>query len=337
MDFPGNPVFIIAEAGVNHNGSPELALRLVDAAAKAGADAVKFQTFKTEKILTRAAPSAAYQVRNVGADKSQFDMIKELELSYNDFRGIQAHCARRGIRFMSTPDEEDSLDFLDSLGMDPIKVGSGEVENIPFLRKVGQKRKDVILSTGMSDLGEVERAYRTLLSAGAKSVALLHCTTNYPCPIGEVNLKAMLTLKGAFKTRVGYSDHTDGIEVSLAAVALGARIIEKHFTLDKTMPGPDHKASLDPAQLGELVRCARNVAACLGDGVKRPAASEREIAGAVRKSIVAKGTIARGSPYSEGNLTVKRAGGKGIPAAHWDLLLGRKAPRDYSEDECVDL
>jgi N,N'-diacetyllegionaminate synthase len=337
MEVPGNPVFIIAEAGVNHNGSPELALRLVDAAAEAGADAVKFQTFRTEKILTRSAPSAAYQVRNVGKAKSQFEMIKELELSDADFRGIQAHCERRGIRFLSTPDEEDSLDFLDSLGMDLIKVGSGEVENIPFLRRVGGKRKDVILSTGMSDLGEVERAYRTLLAAGAKSVALLHCTTNYPCPIGEVNLKAMLTLKGAFKARVGYSDHTDGIEVSLAAVALGARILEKHFTLDKSMPGPDHKASLDPAQLRELVRCARNVAACLGDGVKRPAASEREIAGAVRKSIVAKHPIARGAAYSETNLTVKRAGGKGVSAAHWDLMLGRTAGRDYGEDECVEL
>jgi N,N'-diacetyllegionaminate synthase len=337
MTFPGNRVFIIAEAGVNHNGSLELALRLVDAAAEAGADAVKFQTFKTEKILTLAAPSAAYQERNVGGGKSQFDMIKELELSYPDFRRIQAHCKQRGIRFLSTPDEEDSLDFLDSLGMDLIKVGSGEVDNIPFLRKVGAKRKDVILSTGMSDLGEVERAYRTLLAAGAGSVALLHCTTNYPCPMGEVNLKAMLTLKGAFKTRVGYSDHTDGIEVSLAAVALGARILEKHFTLDKSMPGPDHKASLDLPQLKELVRCARNVEACLGDGVKRPAASEREIAPAVKKSIVAKCAIPRGTAFSEDNLTVKRAGGKGIPAAHWDLVLGRKAVRAYAEDECVDL
>ncbi|MBW8889341.1 MAG: N-acetylneuraminate synthase [Fibrobacteres bacterium] len=337
MTFPARGVFIIAEAGVNHNGSLDLALRLVDAAAEAGADAVKFQTFKTEKILTRSAPSAAYQERNVGGGKTQFDMIKELELSYADFRRVQDHCGRRGIRFLSTPDEEESLDFLDSIGMDLIKVGSGEVENVPFLRKVGAKRKDVILSTGMSDLGEVERAYHTLLAAGAKSVALLHCTTNYPCPMDEVNLKAMLTLKGAFKTRVGYSDHTDGIEVSLAAVALGARILEKHFTLDKSMPGPDHKASLDLSQLKEMVRCARNVEGCLGDGVKRPAASEREIAPAVKKSIVAKRAVSRGESFGEENLTVKRAGGKGVSAAHWDLVLGRKAQRAYAEDECIEL
>lgn len=333
----GSRVLIIAEAGVNHNGSVDLAFRLVDAAAEAGADIVKFQTFRTEKLLTREAASAEYQVKNTGGGKTQFEMIKELELGYPDFERIKAHCALRGIRFLSTPDEEESLDFLVSLGMELIKVGSGEVENIPFLRKIGAKGKDVILSTGMSGLTEVEKALGTLTRAGARSVALLHCTTNYPCPMEDVNLRAMDTLARAFGTVVGYSDHTNGIEVAVAAVARGARIIEKHFTLDKAMPGPDHRASLDPRELADMVRAIRNVEACLGDGVKAPRGSERSVAAAVRKSIVAKAPIAKGSVYSETNLTVKRAGGKGISSARWDEVIGRIAGRDYAEDEPVDL
>jgi N,N'-diacetyllegionaminate synthase len=263
-------IFIIAEAGVNHNGSLETAFRLVDAAARAGADAVKFQTFKTEKLITRDAPSAEYQIRNLGGGQSQFEMLKGLELTYADFAKLQSHCRSRGIEFLSTPDEEESLGFLMSLGMERIKVGSGEIETIPFLRAIGSRGKPVILSTGMSTLAQVETAYGTLLASGAPAVSLLHCTTNYPCPMGEVNLLAMSTLKAAFRTEVGYSDHTDGIEVSVAAAALGASILEKHFTLDKSLPGPDHKASLDPTELAAMVRAVRNIEAALGDGIKRP-------------------------------------------------------------------
>ncbi len=337
MAYPAKNVFIIAEAGVNHNGDPDLAFKLVDAAFKAGVDAVKFQTFKTEKLLTRNAISAEYQTLNTGGGKSQYRMIKDLELSYPDFRRIQAHCADRGIRFLSTPDEEDSLDFLISIGMELIKVGSGEVENIPFLRRVGSKGKDVILSTGMSDMAQVETAVRTLTDAGATSVAILHCTTAYPCPMVDVNLRAMLSLKQAFGGVVGYSDHTNGIEISVAAVAMGARIIEKHFTLDKSMPGPDHKASLDPAELAALVRAIRNVEAALGNGEKAPTAAEKDVVAAVRKSVVAKVPIAKGTVFTEENLTVKRAGGKGISSANWDLVLGRLAGRDYGEDETVEM
>lgn len=329
-------VFIIAEAGVNHNGSPELALDLVDAAAAAGADAVKFQTFKTGNILVKDAPMADYQERNLGQAKSQYEMVEELELAYSDFSRIQSRCAEMDIRFLSTPDDEESLAFLLSIGMDLIKVGSGEVENIPFLRRIGSCRKDVILSTGMSTLGEVERARSTLLAAGAKSVAILHCTTSYPCPMQDVNLRAMVTLEKAFKAETGYSDHTNGIEVAVAAVALGARIIEKHFTLDKTMRGPDHAASLDPGELKAMVQSIRNVESCLGSGIKQPTAGEIANSKAVRRSVVARTPIPMGSLLTEDNLAVKRAGGKGIPASLWDMVLGRAAIKDYAVDDLVD-
>lgn len=329
--------FIIAEAGVNHNGDLDLALRLVDAAAAAGADAVKFQTFKTESLLTKSAATADYQTRNNCGGISQFEMIKALELPYAAFERLRGHCRDAGIRFLSTPDEEESLDFLVSLGMDTVKVGSGEVENVPFLRRVGAKRLPVILSTGMSSLGQVERARDLLLGAGAPEVALLHCTTSYPCPMADVNLRAMLALRDAFGCTVGYSDHTNGIEVPVAAVALGAAILEKHFTLDKTMRGPDHAASLDPAELSAMVCAIRNVELALGDGRKRATAAETGIAAAVRKTIVARSAIKAGAVFSESNLTVKRAGGSGVSSAWWDLALGRTASRDYGEDEPIDL
>jgi N,N'-diacetyllegionaminate synthase len=331
-------VFIIAEAGVNHNGKLDLALRLCDVAKRAGVDAVKFQTFKTDKILTKTVSLADYQSENIKQEKSQFEMIRELELSYFDFEKIKQYCDQIGILFLSTPDEEDSLDFLvDRLKLVLVKVGSGEVTNIPYLRAIGKKKLPVILSTGMSTLAEVALAYNELLAAGAAHVDLLHCTTNYPCPMDEVNLNAMLTLRDAFKCVVGYSDHTLGIEVSIAAVALGAQIIEKHFTLDKSLPGPDHVASLDEQELTAMVKSIRNIEMSFGNGIKAPNASEIKISKVVRRNIVAATNIVKGESYNNLNLLVKRSGGDGIPAIYWDLVLNHRAPRDYVADELVEL
>lgn len=329
-------IYIIAEAGVNHNGKLDLALKLCDAAKVAGVDAVKFQTWKTENIVTASARQAAYQTANTGKEESQYDMLKNLELSYDHFRCIQDYCKKIGIDFLSTPDEEESLQFLVSLGLPFIKVGSGEVTNIPYLRKIGACKKPVILSTGMSTLAQVATAYDTLLKAGAAEVSLLHCTTNYPCPMDEVNLQAMVTLRNAFKCKVGYSDHTMGTEIPVAAAALGAEIIEKHFTLDRTMDGPDHKASLEPAELRLMVQQIRNIEAALGDGIKKPNKSEAENAKVVQKSILAKHHIKKGETLTEENLTVKRAGA-GIPASLWDAVVGCCAIKDYDIDEPIKL
>ena len=329
-------VYIIAEAGVNHNGRLDLALKLCDAAKEAGVDAVKFQTWKTEKIVSRSAAKAAYQEENTGKEQSQFEMLKELELSYSEFDQINAYCKKIGIQFLSTPDEEESLDYLSSLNLPFLKIGSGEVTNIPYLRKIGNKHQKVILSTGMSTLADVEKAYITLLDSGAKEVALLHCTTNYPCPYNEVNLLAMQTLKSAFKCQIGYSDHTMGIEVPIAAVALGAEIIEKHFTLDKNMEGPDHKASLDPQELKQMVTSIRNIEKALGDGMKRPNASEQKNAEVELKRIIASKSIKAGEILGTENLTLLRSS-EGIPAKFWDLIAGRPAMRDYKEDEPIEL
>ena len=330
--------YIIAEAGVNHNGQLDLAFRLCDAAKEAGVDCVKFQTWQTEKIVTRETKKATYQSENTyDAEESQFDMLKKLELSYEDFRLVQKYCEKIGIDFLSTPDEEYSLDFLmNELKLPLIKIGSGEVTNIPYLRQMASYGKPVILSTGMSNLGQVAVAYETLLSAGAPSVTLLHCTTNYPCPKNEVNLRAMQTLKDAFKCQVGYSDHTMGIEIPIAAVAMGAEIIEKHFTLDRKMDGPDHKASLEPQELKAMVNAIRNIEVALGDGIKRPNKSEAECAKVVQKSILAKRPINMGEILTEENLTVKRAG-KGISSVYWDLVVDRFANRDYDIDEPIQL
>lgn len=327
-------VYIIAEAGVNHNGQLDLALKLCDAAKDAGVDAVKFQTWKTESIVTAQARQATYQTVNTGVEESQYDMLKKLELSYDHFRYIQDYCKKIGIDFLSTPDEEESLEFLVSLGMPLIKVGSGEVTNIPYLRKIGAQKKPVILSTGMSNLAQVATAYDTLLAAGAPSVALLHCTTNYPCPLDEVNLKAMCTLRDAFKCQVGYSDHTMGLEVPVAAVALGAEIIEKHFTLDRAMEGPDHKASLEPAELKMMVYHIRNIELALGDGIKRPNKSEADNTKVVQKSILAKVPINKGEVLTEDKLVSKRAGA-GISSVHWDVVVGTTAVKDYEIDEPI--
>ena len=329
-------VYIIAEAGVNHNGKLDLALKLCDAAKEAGVDAVKFQTWKTENIVTAQARQAAYQTENTGVEESQFDMLKKLELSYDHFRYIQDYCKKIGIDFLSTPDEEESLEFLVSLGLPFIKVGSGEVTNIPYLRKIASCGKPVILSTGMSTLAQVATAYDTLLKAGAPTVSLLHCTTNYPCPYDEVNLRAMQTLKDAFKCQVGYSDHTMGTEIPVAAVAMGAEIIEKHFTLDRTMEGPDHKASLEPAELKLMVEQIRHIEVALGDGIKRPNKSEAENAKVVQKSILAKRPIKMGETLTEEMLTVKRAGA-GISASLWDNVIGAYAIKDFEIDEPIVL
>lgn len=330
--------YIIAEAGVNHNGQLDLALKLCDAAKEAGVDCVKFQTWQTEKIVTRKAEKATYQSENTNdAEESQFDMLKKLELSYEDFRLVQEHCNKIGIDFLSTPDEEYSLAFLmNELHLPLIKIGSGEVTNIPYLRQMASYHKPIILSTGMATLAQVAMAYDTLIAAGAPSVSLLHCTTNYPCPKNEVNLRAMQTMKEAFKCPVGYSDHTMGTEIPIAAVAMGAEIIEKHFTLDRNMDGPDHKASLEPHELKYMVACIRNIEVALGDGIKRPNPSEVEISKVVLKSIVAKVPISKGETLTANNMTIKRAG-SGIPAAHWDMIVGTKALRDYDIDEPIKI
>lgn len=328
--------YIIAEAGVNHNGKLDLALKLCDAAKEAGVDAVKFQTWKTENIVTAQARQAAYQTENTGVEESQFDMLKKLELSYDHFRYIQGYCKKIGIEFLSTPDEEESLAFLVSLGLPFIKVGSGEVTNIPYLRIIASYGKPVILSTGMSTLAQVATAYDTLLASGAPKVSLLHCTTNYPCPYDEVNLRAMLTLKEAFKCQVGYSDHTMGTEIPVAAVAMGAEIIEKHFTLDRTMEGPDHKASLEPAELKQMVEQIRHIEAGLGDGIKRPNKSEAKNAKVIQKSILARRHIKNGERLSEDMLVAKRAG-EGISAKYWDMVVGAYAIKDFETDEPIVL
>lgn len=327
---------IIAEAGVNHNGKLDLALKLCDAAKEAGADVVKFQTWKTEKIITRTVSQADYQTENTGKTESQFDMLKRLELSYDDFRKIKAHCDKIGIQFASTADEEESLDFLISLGIPFIKIGSGEITNIPYLRIMGSKKLPIIISSGMSTLAEVDVALAELRNAGATDIILLHCTTNYPCPMQDVNLKAMLTLKEAFKIPVGYSDHTEGIEVPVAAVVMGAKVIEKHFTLDRNMEGPDHLASTEPAEFKKMVDSIRNIEKAFGTGEKLPTKSEIDISKVVLKRCVASKKIKTGEIFNENNLTVKR-NDKGLPAKYWDLIIGKKATKEYEIDEAVEL
>ena len=329
--------YIIAEAGVNHNGNLKTALKLCDAAKKSGVNAIKFQTWKTENIVTKTTNLASYQENNISTNNnSQFDMLKELELSYEDFITIKDYCEKIGIVFLSTPDDSESLVFLTKLGIDFIKVGSGEITNIPFLRDIGSTKMPVVLSTGMSNLGEVERAYNTLIEAGTPKISLLHCTTNYPCPMDQVNLTAMVTLRDAFKCKVGYSDHTVGIEIPVAAVALGAEIIEKHFTLDKSMIGPDHTASLDPSELTEMVNSIRNIEKALSDGVKKANESEKQIEKVVKKKIVASKNISKGEIFSSSNITVKRSD-TGLSAEFWDFVCGRESKSNYKIDQPIIL
>lgn len=334
MDF--GKCLLIAEAGVNHNGRLDLALRLCDAAKEAGADVVKFQTWKTEALLTRSVEQADYQTRNTGRAESQFDMIKRLELSYDDFRAIKRHCDEIGILFASTADEPESLDFLIELGIPFIKVGSGDIGNISFLRCMGSKGLPVILSTGMSTLADVDISVAALKQGGATDITLLHCTTNYPCPPEDVNLKAMLTLRDAFHLPAGYSDHTVGRDVAVSAVALGAVVIEKHFTLDCGMEGPDHAASTPPEDFAELVKAVRSVELSMGTGIKEPTDAERGIAKVVTKRIVAKTAIRPGDVFSGSNVCVKR-NDIGVPARYWDSVLGRTAEKSYDVDEGITL
>ncbi|CUU69031.1 general stress protein 14 (GSP14) [Campylobacter hyointestinalis] len=331
-----NKVFIIAEAGVNHNGSLELAKKLIDEAVVAGADAVKFQTFKAELCISKNADKAEYQKQTTDKNESQFDMIKKLELNEYAHTELIKYCKIKNIMFLSTPFDLQSVDLLNGFGLEIFKIPSGEITNLPYLRKIASLNKKVILSTGMANLGEIEAALEILTKNGTakENITILHANTEYPTPFRDVNLKAMLTIRGAFGVKVGYSDHTPGIEVPIAAVALGATVIEKHFTLDKTMPGPDHKASLEPSELQSMVKAIRNIEIALGDGIKKASSSESKNKPIARKSIVAKCDIKKGDLFSESNLTIKRPG-SGISPMRWDEVIGLRATRDYKEDELI--
>lgn len=328
--------FIIAEAGVNHNGRMDLALKLCDAAKAAGADAVKFQTWVTEKIISPDTEKASYQKANTGDEQSQYEMLKALELGYKEFETIKKYCDSIGITFLSTGDTPEDIDFLLGLGMPLVKIGSGDITNIPLLRHIGACGKPVILSTGMADMEMVHKAYDTLREAGAQDITVLHCTTNYPCPPQEVNLRAMLTMQEELGCPVGYSDHTLGTEVPVAAVALGASVIEKHLTLDSHMEGPDHAASMEPAAFGEMCRQIRAIEQALGTGVKEPNESEKAISGVVLKRIVAARRITAGEILSEENLAIKRAP-SGLSALEWDRVCGKTASQDYQKDQAIVL
>lgn len=329
---------IIAEAGVNHNGDIVLAKQLIDAAADAGADVVKFQTFKADRQVTHDAKKADYQNQTTDRTESQHEMLRRLELSTEMHHELIAHCAMRKIVFLSTGFDIESVDLLRSLGQDSFKIPSGEITNLPYLRYIGQLGKPVILSTGMATMGDIESAIGVLEQAGTKraNITVLHCTTEYPTPMAEVNLRAMQSIHNAFGVAVGYSDHTSGIEVAIAAVALGATVIEKHFTLDRSLPGPDHKASLEPSELKAMVAAIRNIEVAMGDGIKRLTPSELRNKPIVRKSLVASQIIKAGDIFSAQNIAAKRPG-TGISPMCWDEVVGRIASRDYSIDELIEI
>ena len=327
-------VFIIAEAGVNHNGSIEIAKQLVDGAVRAGVDAIKFQTFKAEHLVTKSASKANYQKETTGQDETQFEMLKKLELSKEMHIELMKYCEHKHIQFISAPFDMESIETLDELGIEIFKIPSGEITNLPYLRKIGSLKKQVILSTGMSHLDEVRDAIQVLRKEGTNDIVVLHCNTQYPTPMQDVNLKAMQTIQKELNIKVGYSDHTLGIEVPIAAVAMGACVIEKHFTIDKNMPGPDHKASLDCDELVEMVRSIRNIEQALGSGNKHITESESKNIEVARKSIVAATTIHKGEVYTEENLTTKRPG-TGISPMKWDEIIGKVANQDYKKDELI--
>lgn len=330
--------FIIAEAGVNHNGDIELAKKLIDAAAEAGADLVKFQTFNASRLVTRNAKKADYQNKSTDSKESQHEMLRRLELTADMHKSLIDHCATRNIGFFSTGFDIESIDLLVNLGQDHFKIPSGEITNLPYLRHIGRLGKRVILSTGMATMGDIEAAIDALEQVGTKreNITVLHCTTEYPTPMAEVNLRAMQSIHEAFGVTIGYSDHTTGIEVAIAAVALGAKVIEKHFTLDRNLPGPDHKASLDPDELKAMVAAIRNIEIALGDGIKRLTLSEARNKPVARKSLVASQTIKSGEVFSEQNITTKRPG-TGISPMRWDEIIGRTAFRDFVADELIEL
>lgn len=333
-----NGVIIIAEAGVNHNGSYELAKKMVLAAKEAGADYIKFQTAKPELVISRYAPKAIYQQENTNKEESQLDMCKAIHLSLDSYVPLKAYCDEVGIKFLSTPFDLVSVDVLRSLDMDYYKVPSGEITNLPYLEKVAKINIPVILSTGMSNLGDIEAAIDILEKNGLcrEQIILLHCNTEYPTPYEDVNLNAMQTMASAFGVKVGYSDHTKGLEVSLAATAMGACVIEKHFTLNKAMEGPDHKASLEPSELKQLVTSIRRIERALGSPLKKVSPSEEKNMIVARKSLVANRAISQGEAFSEDNLTVKRPG-NGISPMKWKEVIGKTAPRDFKEDELIEL
>ena len=332
---PDHPCFVIAEAGVNHNGDLELARRLVDVAAEAGADAVKFQTFRADRLVSPTAPKAAYQRQTTGAGESQLDMLRRLELSPAAHRELNDYCRQRGLIFLSTPFDEESADLLDELDVLAFKIGSGEVTNHPFLEYVARKGKPIILSTGMSYLSEVDEAVRLLCDAGCEQLILLHCVSSYPAAPADANLRAMQTMAVAFDLPVGYSDHTPGIEVALAAVALGACVLEKHFTLDRNLPGPDHRASLQPDELRALIAGVRVVERALGDGVKHPAPAEADTRAVARRSLVARVEIPAGATVEAGMLTALRPA-DGIPPSLIRRIIGRRTRHPLAAGQFID-
>ncbi len=329
-------IFIIAEAGVNHNGDIKIAKQMIDVAAHAGADAVKFQTFKAEKLVCKTAKKAEYQLETTNKSETQYEMLKKLELSEQMHRELMEYCMKRNIMFLSTPFDLDSIKLLSGLGMQVFKIPSGEITNLPYLREIAEQKKKVILSTGMSSMEEVKAAVKALKDNGAGDITLLHCNTQYPTPVRDVNLLAMVKMREETGLPVGYSDHTQGIEIPIAAAALGAAVIEKHFTLDKNMEGPDHKASLEPLELKKMVEGIRKIELALGNGIKQASESEKPNVGIVRKSIVAASGIKKGEKYTEKNLTTKRPG-SGISPMRWDEIIGMTADRDYETDEMIQV
>lgn len=327
-------VYIIAEAGVNHNGDVNIALQMIEEAKRCGCDCVKFQTFLTENLVTKSAKKAEYQIKNTENDKSQFEMLKSLELSYNDFQMLKGYCDEVGIEFMSTPFDLASVDLLEKLGVTAYKISSGDITNKQLLEYAASKKKQMIISTGMCTIDEVQEAVQWIEDTGNRQITLLHCTSNYPTPYKEVNMMAMLTLGQEFLYDIGYSDHTQGIIMPVMAAAMGAKVIEKHFTIDKNMEGPDHKASLDVNELKDMVTSIRNVEAAMGDGVKRPTESELNTRDVARKSIVLQHAMKKGECLSAGDLVVKRPG-IGIEPKYIGQLIGRRLIRDIEQDELI--
>ena len=331
-----NPAFIIAEAGINYNNKLSLAFKMIDIAKKVGANAIKFQTFKSKNLVVKNAKKAKYQIQTTNLIESQFDMLKKLELDIDDHKKLINYCKKKGIIFISSPFDHESIDLLSELKLQIYKIPSGEINNLPYLRRIGSLGKEVILSTGMSTLVEIEDALNILINAGTSknNITILHANTMYPTPMEDVNLSAMQTIKNKFDVAVGYSDHTLGIEIDIAAVALGASIIEKHFTLDKEMDGPDHAASLEPSELKSMVTAIRNIEMAMGDGIKELTNSEKPNIDVARKSIVAKTVIKKGEVFSSKNLTTKRPG-NGLSPMKWDLVIGKVAKRDYNLDDLL--
>jgi N,N'-diacetyllegionaminate synthase len=329
-------IYIIAEAGVNHNGNIEIAKKMIEKAKEAGADCIKFQTFISSNLVTKKAVKADYQIEQTKSDETQLDMLKKLELSFDEFKELNEYCKLKNIEFLSTAFDFESIDFLNNLGMKRWKIPSGDITNLPYLMMIAKFNKPIILSTGMSTMEDIRLALCAIRNYGKSDITVLHCTTEYPTPYDDVNLKAMLTIKNEFNVNVGYSDHTRGIEIPIAAVVMGATVIEKHFTLDKNMEGPDHKASIEPDELKAMVSAIRNIEAAMGDGEKKPSKSEKKNIAIARKSIIAKTNIKKGEIFTEENITVKRPG-NGVSPMKWFEVIGQTAARDFEEEELIEI